>query len=397
MTDAGDVKRLIDKTILVLGGDGFCGWPTALRFSSQGNAVTIIDNGSRRAVDADLDTASLTPLPSLAERVSAWADISGQQIRINCLDLARDYDALLALLQSLQPDLIFHFAEQRSAPYSMMSSGGARHSVDNNIRASHNLLAALVESGQRPHVLHLGTIGVYGYATAGLQLPEGYVPVTARGTDGRQMEKEILYPGEPDTVYHMTKQLDQHLFAFYARFYGLTITDLHQGVVWGTQTAETRQDARLVNRFDHDRVYGTVVNRFLVQAFEGRPLTVYGSGRQRRAFIHIEDMLTCLTLAADTPPAQGERVRILNQFAETCSINNLAGHISRISGARVAHVENPRTEPEGNEFDLDRATLNTLGFDPRLLRDALGEELADLGTFVSRAPAQAVDVTSRIG
>lgn len=383
MNNSDKVAHASAKKILILGGDGFCGWPTALRFSSYGNKVTILDNGSRRAIDRKLGTASLTPIRSLEDRVAAWAEIGGQEIESCQIDLAQDYSKLVAFLRKLRPDIVVHFAEQRSSPYSMLTSEGARYSVDNNIRATHNLLAALVEIELCPHIIHLGTIGVYGYDTAGLMLPEGYVPITAIGADGRKVEKEILYPGEPDTIYHMTKALDQQLFAFYARYYGLTITDLHQGIVWGTQTTETKRDARLVNRFDHDPVFGTVVNRFLVQAFEDRPLTIYGSGTQTKAFIHIEDMLTCLTLVANTPPNPGDRVRIMNQFSETCSINALAKHLSYISGAAVNHIENPRREPEGNEFDPDCTTLRDLGLDPRLLRETLADEIADLADIIA--------------
>lgn len=373
----------VQLTVLILGGDGFCGWPTALRFSAAGNDVTIVDNGSRRRIDDDLGTASLTSIRSVGSRVAAWGEVSGRQIDAHHLDLAEEYSALLGLLKDLRPDIIVHFAEQRSAPYSMISSDGARYSVDNNIRATHNLLAALVETDLRPHVLHLGTIGVYGYSTAGLRLPEGYLQVTARGADGREVDREILYPGAPDSVYHMTKALDQQLFAFYARHYGLRVTDLHQGIVWGTQTKETRRDPRLVNRFDHDAVYGTVVNRFLVQAFEKRPLSVYGSGTQTRAFVHIEDMLTCLTLAAGMAPQQGDRVRIVNQFSEVASLNDLAAMVSALTGAEISHLANPRDEPEGNEFDVDCSTLRNLGFAPHTFEDTLQTEIADLAELLS--------------
>jgi len=310
--------------------------------------------------------------------------VSGQRIQTRAIDLAEDFTELLAILSSLKPDIIIHFAEQRSAPYSMMSSQGARYSVDNNIGATHNLLAAVVETGISPHILHLGTIGVYGYSTAGLRLPEGYLKVTARGDDGREVDQEILYPGTPDSIYHMTKLLDQQLFAFYARHYGLRITDLHQGIVWGTQTAETRSDPRLVNRFDHDAVYGTVVNRFLVQAFEQRPLTVYGSGHQARAFIHIEDMLSCLALAADTAPEPGERVRILNQFSEVTTLNTLAARVSKLTSAEITYLPNPRKEPEGNEFDVDRSTFCSLGFTPHTFEDTLATEITDLACLLAR-------------
>jgi len=375
--------------VLVLGGDGFCGWPTALRLSASGCGVTIVDNGSRRAIDRDLGTAPLVPIESLRNRVAAWAEHSGRVIGVRDLDLATDYEALCQTLRDLTPDIVVHFAEQRSAPFSMRSSAGARYSVDNNIRATHNLLAALIETGSDPHLIHLGTIGVYGYASAGIRLPEGYVRATVHGPDGRSVEREILYPGEPDSIYHMTKVLDQQLLAFYARYHGLRITDLHQGVVWGTQTRETRADPRFANRFDYDAVYGTVVNRFLLQAHEGRPLTVYGSGTQTRAFIHIEDMLNCILLAAGTPPEDRARVRAVNQVGETASINALAEHVAAHTGARIAHLENPRREPEGNLFEVDRSTFASLGFAPRTFATALQQEIAELADFLAATGATA--------
>ncbi|MEO1681185.1 MAG: NAD-dependent epimerase/dehydratase family protein [Pseudomonadota bacterium] len=377
--------------VLVLGGDGFCGWPTALRLSAGGCCVTIIDNGSRRAIDRDLGTAPLVPIKSLRARVAAWAEHSSSLIGIRYLDLATDYEALCQNIFELSPDIVVHFAEQRSAPFSMRSSAGARYSVDNNIRATHNLLAALVETKSDPHLIHLGTVGVYGYTSAGLTLPEGYVKVTAHGADGRSVEREILYPGEPDSIYHMTKVLDQQMLAFYARYHNLTITDLHQGVVWGTQTAETRSDPRLVNRFDHDAIYGTVVNRFLVQARSDLPLTVYGSGTQTRAFIHIEDMVSCIMLAASTPPQRtGGRVRVVNQVGEVASINALARQVAEFTGAEIAHINNPRREPEGNSFDLDRSTFSSLGFTPRTFAVALPQEIAELTDFKANSAGELV-------
>ncbi|MCL6285645.1 NAD-dependent epimerase/dehydratase family protein [Ruegeria sp. 2012CJ41-6] len=366
------------RTVLILGGDGFCGWPTALRFSSLGANVAILDNESRRQIDAELKVRSLTMISSLPERILAWAGESGNHMGLFRFDLATDYPALRNLLAELQPDIIVHFAEQRSAPYSMRSSEGARYSIDNNVRVTHNLLAALAETGLDPHLIHLGTIGVYGYANAGLQLPEGYLRVTAHGPDGRDVKKEIVYPGKPDSVYHLTKVLDQQLFAFYNQYYGLRITDLHQGVVWGTQTAETRRNPHLVNRFDHDPIFGTVVNRFIVQAIDGTPLTVYGSGEQARAFIHIRDMLTCITLAAETPPEPGERVRIVNQYSEICTLNALAARVSALTGAKIDYLKNPRREPEDNEFEVSRTILTSLGFEPNTFEDILAAEIADI-------------------
>ncbi|MGR3465022.1 NAD-dependent epimerase/dehydratase family protein [Limimaricola sp.] len=378
ITDFGTGGGFAGASVLVLGGDGFCGWPMALRFSRLGARVTLLDNGSRREIDKRLGTVSLTRIRSLPERLDAWHDRTGQRIRSHDVDLARDYAALLALLSNCRPDIIVHFAEQRSAPYSMMSSEAGRYTVDNNLRATHNILSAIAESGIDPHLVHLGSLGVYGYRSAGLRLPEGYLPVTATGADGREMRKEVLFPGEPDSIYHMTKALDQQLFAFHARFHGLRVTDLHQGVVWGTQTTETRIDPRLVNRFDHDRLYGTVVNRFMMQGIAGQPLSVYGSGTQRRGFIHIEDMLRCIAYAGQTPPERGDRVRVINQVAETCSVGHIAALVSAKTGVTISHVDNPRREPEGNELDVDTSTLHGIGFTPRLFETALGREIEDV-------------------
>jgi UDP-sulfoquinovose synthase len=383
MQDVHLSKAFNDTSVLILGGDGFCGWPTALRFSVLGARIVIADNSSRRRIDQDLGTESLTKISSLPERIQAWEEETGSRIGMQHIDLASDYSDLCNLLKTVRPDIIVHFAEQRSAPYSMVSSAGARYSVDNNIMTTHNLLAALAETKTDAHLIHLGTIGVYGYSTAGLRLPEGYLTITAHGSDGRDVEAEIVYPGKPDSIYHLTKSLDQQLFAFYARYYGTRITDLHQGIVWGTQTSETRLDPRLVNRFDHDAIYGTVVNRFILQALQGKPLTVYGSGEQARAYVHIEDMLTCITLAAQTPPGQGKRVRIVNQFSEICSINSLASLVSELTGAEIGRLENPRREPEGNEFDVSRNTLIDLGFEPRTFNRALAAEVADLQRLCS--------------
>lgn len=362
------------QKVVILGGDGFCGWPAALYLSSAGHDVTIIDNLSRRRIDEELGTAPLVPIASPEVRIGAWQEASGRSIAFHTLDICRDYEAFESLLSEIQPETIVHFAEQRSAPYSMLSPKTRRYSVENNVSATHNVLVAMMEACPKAHLIHLGTIGVYGYATAGLTLPEGYLPIRAKGSDGREIRREILYPGEPDSVYHMTKALDQQLFAFYARQNRLRCTDLHQGIVWGTQTDETLLDPCLVNRFDYDPIYGTVVNRFLVQAATGHPLTVYGTGEQTRAFIHIRDTVRCIEKALETPPAAGDRVRIINQVAETNNIAGLAGLVSRLSGAEIQFAPNPREEPVRNEFQVDHDILPGLGIQPRKFSDTLSEE-----------------------
>src|SRR3954453_10328358 len=283
--------------IVILGGDGFCGWPTSLYLSSRGHDVTIVDNLSRRRIDEELEATSLTPIRTIDERTAAWHEVTGRTIDTRILDVARDFDALLELLDDVRPDAIVHFAEQRAAPYSMKSAWHKRYTVDNNVNATHNLLAALVEAGVDAHVVHLGTMGVYGYGTMGTSIPEGYLNVRTEEAGGEEREREILYPADPGSVYHTTKTLDQLLFAFYAKNDDLRITDLHQGIVWGTETQETSLDERLVNRFDYDGDYGTVLNRFLMQAAIGYPLTVHGTGGQTRAFIHIRDTVKCIQLA----------------------------------------------------------------------------------------------------
>ena len=234
-----------------------------------------------------------------------------------------------------------HFAEQRAAPYSMKSPLHKRYTVDNNVNATHNVLVAIVESGLDIHLVHLGTMGVYGYGTAGIKIPEGYLQVKIDADDGRTVEQEILYPANPGSVYHMTKTLDQLLFAYYNKNDRVKITDLHQGIVWGTQTEETRQDERLINRFDYDGDYGTVLNRFLMQAAIGYPLTVHGTGGQTRAFINIQDTVRCIELAVANPPQSGGRVNILNQMTETHRVRDLAHLVAEITGATVDMVANP--------------------------------------------------------
>ncbi len=269
------------KKILVLGGDGFCGWPTALHLSNIGHEVTIVDNLVRRKIDIDLEAESLTPITPISTRLQVWKEITNKQIDFYNLNIAQDYYRLLELIKEIKPEAIIHFAEQRSAPYSMFSERTKRYTVDNNLNATHNVLCAIVESGLDIHLLHLGSIGVYGYQTVGMEIPEGYLPVTIKSAFGHTLDKEILYPVNPDSIYHLTKSQDQLFFFYYNKNNGIRITDLHQGIVWGTQTEETKRDERLINRFDYDGIYGTVLNRFLVQAAVNHPLTVYGTALSR--------------------------------------------------------------------------------------------------------------------
>lgn len=349
--------------VIVFGGDGFCGWPNALHLSQLGHEVIIVDNLSRRKIDIELEVSSLTPIRPMGERLAAWKELTGKEIRFFNFTVGQDYDKLLALFKDERPDAVIHFAEQRAAPYSMKTDQTKRYTVNNNLNATHDILAAIVESGQDIHLVHLGTMGVYGYGTAGMQIPEGYLKVRF-DTPAGEVEQEILYPTNPGSVYHLTKSQDQLFFFYYNKNDRLRITDLHQGIVWGTQTPETRLDDRLINRFDYDGDYGTVLNRFLMQAAVKHPLTVHGTGGQTRAFINIRDTCDCITLALENPPKTGERVQIMNQMTETHRVRDLAKMVADKTGAQIDYVDNPRNEAAENELDVANDHFLGMGLDP---------------------------------
>jgi UDP-sulfoquinovose synthase len=366
------------KKVLILGGDGFCGWPTSLHLSKLGFDVLIVDNLSRRNIDNELEAYSLTPIQPMGTRLDAWRSASGKTIEFINIDVAENYHRLLTILRDFKPDAVVHFAEQRAAPYSMKSSQHKRYTVTNNINATHNLLAAIVESGVDTHVVHLGTMGVYGYGTAGMKIPEGYLEVSVKGDEGHHVTQEILYPANPGSIYHMTKTQDQLMFAYYNKNDGVRVTDLHQGIVWGTQTAETHLDERLINRFDYDGDYGTVLNRFLMQAAIDYPLTVHGSGGQTRAFIHIQDTVKCIELAINNSPKAGERVNIMNQMTETHRVRELAELVSLQTGAEINYIVNPRNEDDENELHVENRSLLNLGLNPVTLEHGLLDEITDI-------------------
>ena len=370
-------EKGIRKNILVLGGDGFCGWPTSLGLSKEGYDVTIIDNLSRRKIDVELECESLTPIASIGKRIKIWEEVTGKKINFINLDVSLQYNKLLNLIKKLKPKAIIHFAEQRAAPYSMKTSFTKRYTVNNNTNTTHNLLAAITESGLDIHLIHLGTTGYYGYSDVGMKIPEGYLDVKV-DIEGREKSLEIMYPPSPGSVYHMTKVMDAMMFSYYNKNDKLRITDLHQGIVWGTQTDETRLHQALINRFDYDGDYGTVLNRFLMQSAIGHPLTIHGTGGQTRAFIHIKDTVNCIKMAIKNPPTKEERVKIFNQTSECLNIKELALKIQNMTGVELRYYKNPRNEDTRNDLKFVNQGFKSIGWNPILLDDVLLEEISNI-------------------
>ncbi len=360
--------------ILVLGGDGYCGWPTSLHLSDAGHEVVIVDNCVRRAIDHELGAQSLTPIADLKERVRAWQEVSGQTIAVEFGDLL-DWEFLSDVVGRHQPEAIVHYAEQRAAPYSMIDRRHALYTQHNNVIGTLNVLFAINEFAPECHLVKLGTMGEYG--TPNIDIEEGYITIEHNG------RKDTLpYPKMPGSWYHLSKVHDSHNIHFACRIWGLRATDLNQGVVYGTVTPQAERDVRLINRFDYEEVFGTVLNRFCIQAAIGHPLTVYGKGGQTRGFLDIRDTVRCIELACENPAERGE-FRVFNQFTEEFSVLQLAEMVADAAGkmgleVRIENVANPRVEKEDHYYHAKHTKLLDLGLEPHYLGDSLLDSLLNI-------------------
>lgn len=363
--------------VLILGGDGYCGWPLALRLSQRGDDVCIVDNLVRRHQDDELGASSLTPIVSIQERCQAWKQKTNRTIDFVYMDIAQNYADLLSLLQDLRPEIIIHYAKQRSAPYSMKSPRHKLYTIDNNVKAGHNIVLAMLESGLiQTRLVHLGTMGVYGYDTP-YPISEGYFNVQCQIGDKLE-EMEIHHPMFPGSIYHLTKTIDQSIFEFYAKNDGLSIVNVNQGIVWGTLTEEMEGDERLINRFDYDGDFGTVLNRFITQAVLGIPMTVYGKGNQSRAFIEINDSIQSIENVIKMPLRSDGKVTILNQITEVFRIKELAEMVSSVAGAPFQHIKNPRKENEDCDLTVNNDTIKSFDFRFNKVEKTLKSELFDV-------------------
>ncbi|MGD0824795.1 MAG: NAD-dependent epimerase/dehydratase family protein [Terriglobales bacterium] len=360
--------------IAVLGGDGYCGWATALYLSKKGHSVAIVDNFARRLWDHELGVQTLTPIRPLSDRLNVWQELTGEAIELFVGDVM-EYDFLSAVIQGFEPEAVIHFAEQRAAPYSMIDRKHAVFTQVNNVVGTLNLLFALREFQPDCHLIKLGTMGEYG--TPNIDIEEGYITIEHNGR-----KDTVPYPKQPGSFYHLSKVHDSHNIMFACKAWGLRATDLNQGVVYGTMTDEVVLSEALINRFDYDDVFGTVLNRFCVQAAIGYPLTVYGKGGQTRGFLDIRDTVRCVEIACMNPAARGE-CRVFNQFTEQFSVLDLA-HMVQHAGkelgltVKVEHLPDPRVEAEEHYYNAKHSKLIQLGLQPHLLSDSLLDSLMNV-------------------
>jgi UDP-sulfoquinovose synthase len=370
----GERMRAKQMKICVLGGDGYCGWATALYLSKKGHSVSVVDNFMRRQWDHELGVQTLTPIQPLSDRLKVWREITGETIELFVGDVT-DHDFLASTIETFQPDAVIHFAEQRAAPYSMIDRKHAVFTQVNNVVGTLNLLFALKEIAPDCHLIKLGTMGEYG--TPNIDIEEGYITIEHNG------RKDVLpYPKQPGSFYHLSKVHDSHNMMFACKIWKLRATDLNQGVVYGTVTNEVELDEALVNRFDYDEVFGTVLNRFCAQAATGHPLTVYGSGGQTRGFLDIRDTVRCIEIACLNPAAPGE-CRVFNQFTEQFSVLELA-HMVQTAARKMGlivdidHLPDPRVEAEEHYYNAKHSKLIDLGLSPHYLSDSLLDSLMNI-------------------
>jgi len=360
--------------VAVLGGDGYCGWATALYLSKKGHSVAIVDNFIRRQWDHELGVQTLTPIRTLAERLNVWQDLTGRQIELFVGDVT-DYDFLSSCIENFGPEAVVHFAEQRAAPYSMIDRKHAVFTQVNNVVGTLNLLYALREFQPDCHLVKLGTMGEYG--TPNIDIEEGYITIEHKG------RKDVLpYPKQAGSFYHLSKVHDSHNIMFCCKIWGLRATDLNQGVVYGTITDEVALDEALINRFDYDEVFGTVLNRYCVEAAVGMPLTVYGKGGQTRGFLDLRDTVRCIEIAVLNPAGRGE-FRVFNQFTEQFTVLQLAEMVQAAGRelgleVRVEHIPDPRVEAEEHYYNAKHSKLIELGLKPHLLSDSLLDSLMNI-------------------
>ncbi|MGH3437866.1 MAG: NAD-dependent epimerase/dehydratase family protein [Sciscionella sp.] len=357
--------------VLVLGGDGYLGWPTALHLSDAGHEVAVLDNFVRRQYDHEMGVQSLVPIEPLQVRVQAWKEITGKSLALYAGDLT-DAEFLFHAVEEFRPDTVVHFAEQRSAPYSMIDRKHAVYTQQNNVVGTLNLLFAIAEIDPDIHLVKLGTMGEYG--TPNIEIEEGWLDVEHKGRKDR-----MLFPKKPGSFYHLSKVHDSHNMEFACRIWGLRATDLNQGIVYGQSTPQTDRDPRLATRLDYDAIFGTVLNRFVIQAVIGKPLTVYGDGGQTRGMIEIRDTAECIRLATENPAERGE-FRVFNQTTESFSVGELAKTVSNLypGSIDVEYLENPRVEQAEHYYSVVHTALPSLGLQPHLLSDTLLESMFEM-------------------
>jgi UDP-sulfoquinovose synthase len=370
--------------ILILGGDGYLGWPTALRFSAAGHEVSVVDNFSRRRWHEEAGTGSLTPIADLDARVAAWREVSGKEIRVH-LGAIEDGDFLDSVVAETTPEAVVHYGQQASAPYSMASRQKAVETQHANVIGNLNLLFSIRDHVPDCHLVKLGTMGEYGQPD--IDIEEGYIEIEHKGR-----RDTLPFPKLPASLYHCSKVHDSTNIHFACRVWGLRATDLNQGVVYGIETAETEGDERLITRFDYDEIFGTVLNRFCLQAVIGHPLTVYGAGHQTRGFLNIRDTIACVELAVANPAERGD-FRVFNQFTEQFSVLELAGLVKQAGehlgySVEIQHYENPRVEKEEHYYNAIHTKLLDLGLEPTLLGEELVESMIHI---IERYKGNAID------